>query len=133
MDVGDPSNFQRILALYQNDWAAIKRDIPAFAWTDAETKSAIRTVYSQFGYVLCPHTAVGYLGLEAFGQQSGTKANYIGLATAHPVKFQETVEEAIGANVPIPERLKEVLGKEKLSVPMANDFAVFREFLMQKK
>jgi threonine synthase len=133
MDVGDPSNFKRILDLYGNDWKAIRSDISAFTYTDEETSAAIKQVYHAHGYIMCPHTAVGYLGLRAYRDQHALDANYIGLATAHPVKFLETVESAIGRPIAIPDRLEKVLGAEKLSISIPNDYSLFREFLMQKK
>ncbi|MEZ5009590.1 MAG: threonine synthase [Chitinophagales bacterium] len=133
MDVGNPSNFFRILDIFNQDWNAIKEEIEAFSFDDEQTKHAIQDVYKKYHYIMCPHTAVGYLGMKAYLEQSKLKANYIVLATAHPVKFGEIVEDAIDHVVEIPERLNEVLGTEKLSVPMANDYSLFKDFLMQNK
>lgn len=130
MDVGDPSNFMRILDLYHNDWAAVRRDITAYTYSDEQTRETIREVYRRYGYILCPHTAVGYRGLKEYHLASGLEANYIGLATAHPVKFVESVEAAIGHRIPVPERLKAVMGDEKQTEPLANDFEAFRRFLL---
>ena len=133
MDVGDPSNFQRILSLYQDDWKSIKADISAFTFSDDETRFAIHEVFKQYQYTMCPHTAIGYLGLQVYRSKMNRQANYIGLATAHPVKFQDTVEAAIGHSVPIPERLKAVMGKQKLSHSIPVEYTIFKDFLMQKK
>jgi len=133
MDVGNPSNFYRVLDLYQQDWVALKKDIAAFDFSDETTRQAIIAVHQQFHYTMCPHTAVGYLGMEAFIKETGLNANYIVLATAHPVKFQDIVEAAIGEVVPIPERLKAVMGSEKLSIPLRNDYALFKNFLIENK
>ncbi len=133
MDVGDPSNFKRILDLYKNDWPRIKNDIPAYTYSDEQTIDAIQAVYKKYGYVICPHTGVGYLGLMDFRKEMNSRGNFVVLSTAHPVKFQDIVEDAIGEKVPIPERLQHVMGDEKLSVPMKNDYKAFTEFLMQNK
>ncbi len=133
MDVGNPSNFFRVLDLYKNDFKALKEEIVAFSFDDEKTKEAIKSVYKEYKYTMCPHTAVGYLGMKAFKQDASLNANYIVLSTAHPVKFGEIVEAAINQPVAIPERLNAVLGNEKLSIPLKNDYMAFKDFLMQNK
>jgi threonine synthase len=133
MDVGNPSNFYRVLDVFQQDWKAVKNDIAAYDFSDSETREAIVSVYKKYNYIMCPHTAVGYLGMDSFQKETGLKANYVVLATAHPVKFQDIVEDAIGKSVPIPERLKAVMGSEKLSIPMKNDYSEFKKFLIENK
>ncbi|MEZ5003326.1 MAG: threonine synthase [Chitinophagales bacterium] len=133
MDVGNPSNFFRILDLFKNDWKAIKEVIEAYSFDDEQTEQAIKDVYAQYGYIMCPHTAVGYLGMKAYRDSTQLKANYLVLSTAHPVKFGEIVENIIEQVVEVPERLNKVLGTQKLSIPMNNDYSAFKEFLMQNK
>lgn len=133
MDVGDPSNFKRILDLYNNDWEAMKKDISAYTYSDARTLEAIENVYREHEYLMCPHTAVGYLGAKDRARTHGSEGPQIVLATAHPVKFKETVDAVIDGEVTIPDRLKAVLGSEKLSIPMEADYLVFRDFLMENK
>jgi threonine synthase len=133
MDVGNPSNFYRVLDIYKADWTALKNDIAAYDFTDEETRQAIIDVHQQYQYTMCPHTAVGFLGMEAFIKDTGLEANYVVLATAHPVKFQDIVESAIGEEVPIPERLEAVMGSEKLSIPLENDYTLFKNFLIENK
>jgi len=133
MDVGDPSNFKRILDFYKNDWKAIKADIPAYSYSDEQTLQAIQTVYKEEGYVMCPHTAVGWMGLNDYHEETGLDAHYVSLATAHPVKFKDIVDAAIGEEVPIPARLEKVMGSEKYSIPMEHDYQQFKDFLMQNK
>lgn len=133
MDVGNPSNFFRILDLFQNDWKSIKEVIEAYSFDDEQTEQAIKDVYAQYGYIMCPHTAVGYLGMKTYRDSTHLKANYLVLSTAHPVKFGEIVENAINQVVEVPERLNKVLGTQKLSIPMENDYGDFKEFLMQIK
>lgn len=133
MDVGNPSNFFRVLDLYNKDWEAVKKDISAYDFDDEQTKSAIVEVHQKYNYTMCPHTAVGYLGMEAFRNENDINANYVVLSTAHPVKFQDIVEDAIKGEVPIPERLKEVMGSEKKTVLMENDYSEFKDFLIENK
>lgn len=111
MDVGDPSNFVRIQHLYDNDVDALRRDVSASSHTDDEVRSAIRDVFERFGYVIDPHTAVGFLGLE---NAMASRPNSVGvvLATAHPAKFSETVEPILGRTIDVPARLAALLDRE---------------------
>ena len=133
MDVGNPSNFFRVLDVYNKDWEQVKESIAAYAFNDEQTKAAIVDVNKQYDYVMCPHTAVGYLGMKAYQKEHQTDANYIVLSTAHPVKFKDIVETAIQKEVRVPERLKAVMGSEKLSLPLENDYSQFKDFLMENK
>lgn len=116
MDVGDPSNLARIRALFDDDRDAIRRQIVvAESFSDEATASAIRDVERRSGYVLDPHTAVGYLGLRAARERLGGSRLDAGpdagvvLATAHPIKFREHVEPIIGRALEVPERLRRCL------------------------
>ena len=133
MDVGDPSNFARILDLYNNSHQKIKNDIYSKSFSDLETISAMREVYSNFNYVIDPHGAVGYLALESFSEQNSTKSfNGIILETAHPAKFADIVEKALNKRIEIPLNLKQCLGKEKHSIKVSNSYNDFKEFLIHK-
>lgn len=132
MDVGNPSNFARIMDIYNDDWEAVKEDISGYAFDDAATARCIKQVFEENGYLMCPHTAVGYLAMEAYLKETAGAANAIVLGTAHPVKFGDVVEPLIGQKVAIPERLQKMLGTEKLSIPMSSKFADFKEWLMSK-
>jgi len=111
MDVGDPSNFARIMALYDGDADALRRDVGGSAHTDDETRACITDTFARSGYVLDPHTAVAYLALR-HARAADRDARGIVLATAHPAKFAETVERAIGQAVPVPARLAERLAAD---------------------
>lgn len=127
MDVGDPSNFVRILDLYRHDHAAIAADIKGFRYSDHQIRSTVKRVYGQTGYLLDPHGACGYQSLE-----DDLKANETGifLETAHPAKFTETVEDIIGKGlVPLPDKLAAFMKGEKKSLPLDKDFESFKEFL----
>jgi threonine synthase len=104
MDVGDPSNLDRMLALYGGSLDRLRRDVSARAFTDDETIACIASTERRDGYLLDPHSAVGMLGLEA-ERASGSTGTGITLATAHPAKFPDVVERAIGRAVPLPQRL----------------------------
>ncbi len=126
MDVGAPSNFERILDLYNQSHEAIKQDISGNTYSDAEIKNTIQTVYKKTGYLLDPHGACAYQALK-----DGKKPNETGvfLATAHPAKFKETVEECIGSTIEIPEKLSAFMRRKKQSHPLPNDFNLFKKTL----
>lgn len=127
MDVGNPSNFVRMLDLFNGNDQAMAEMIEGYAFTDQETKAAMRKVASQKKYVMDPHGAVGFLGLKKY--IGNRNVNGIFLETAHPAKFKEVVEETLGQEVPIPEPLQKFLGRKKESLEIAADFAAFKTFL----
>ncbi|MBX9850924.1 MAG: threonine synthase [Cytophagaceae bacterium] len=131
MDVGNPSNFARLLALYDNDLEKVKNDLKGKRYTDAETAKAIKEVYASQNYIMDPHGAVAYLGLKGYLKESGSKANGVFLATAHPSKFIEVVEEIIGKKIELPEKLKETVRKEKKSTLLHPDLKSLKSFLLQ--
>jgi threonine synthase len=130
MDVGDPSNFARLLALYGGDAAALRRDLRGSRHDDDATRRAIREVYARTGYVLDPHTAVGYLGLKESQAGAGADRPGIVLATAHPVKFREHVEPLIGRAIEVPERLARCLERESRARPLAAELSELKAFLL---
>jgi threonine synthase len=115
MDVGNPSNFIRIQELYNNDLKAFEKDFSSYSYTDEETLEALKQIYKIDGYIAEPHGAVGYLGLKKELQKH---ENAIGvfLETAHPIKFLDVVEPALGITLPIPEQIESVMNEEKVSV-----------------
>ena len=129
MDVGDPSNFARILALYDNSHAAISAEISGATYTDAQIRETVKKTYVETGYLLDPHGACGYRALEE-GLKPGETGVF--LETAHPAKFLQTVEEIIGNKVAIPEKLQAFMKGTKQSVPMTKDFASFKAYLMEQ-
>jgi len=138
MDVGDPSNFARILDLYSHDHQAIWTEIKGYRYSDETIRSAIRTCYEETGYLLDPHGACGYLALKEELQDGETG---LFLETAHPAKFKDTVEEAVNADhpfdaqfsLPIPERLQAFMQRTKQSVAMENSFEAFKAYLMSPR
>ena len=119
MDVGDPSNFVRVLQLFNNEFESLKTDFTAMSFSDAETRKAMKKVYDESNYVMDPHGAVGYLGLKEFLK---INPDYHGvfLETAHPVKFLETVENTIGQKISVPESIKSMRDKKKKSFQIQN-------------
>jgi len=127
MDVGAPSNFDRILDLYDHSHEAITGDISACRYTDEEIKRTIREVNQNAGYLLDPHGACAYMALKE-GLQPGETGIF--LATAHPAKFKETVEECIGSVLQIPEGLAAFMQREKKSHLIGNDYNLFKKTLI---
>lgn len=131
MDVGHPSNFERILDLYNYCYNDISKDIFSRNFSDKETVDAIKETYSKYKYIIDPHGAVGYLALEDYVRETGNNnINGIVLETAHYSKFADIVEDALNIKVAIPDRLKECLEGEKNSVKISNNFNDFKEFLL---
>lgn len=128
MDVGDPSNFARVIDLYGNSHAAIKAEISGTTYTDEQIRETVKQTYDETGYLLDPHGACGYRALKE-GLQPGEVGVF--LETAHPAKFLETVEGIIGDKVEIPTKLQAFMNGTKQSVPLSKDFAAFKQFLFE--
>ena len=137
MDVGDPSNFARILNLYsqngalspEDTHAAITSLISGATYSDEQIKETMRQCYNETKYILDPHGACGYQALA-----DGLKPGEIGVfcETAHPAKFKEKVDDILGIDVTIPDRLAAFMKGQKQSVPMTKDFADFKSYLMKQ-
>lgn len=130
MDVSNPSNFTRIRELYNDDLNAFHRDFSSFDFTDQETKDTMLSVYKEHGYILDPHGAVAYLGLQ---EQLRNKTEAVGvfLETAHPVKFEETVNGTLGIQIEFPEKMRSILTKEKI-METVNNYQEVKHFLLNK-
>lgn len=129
MDVGAPSNFERIQTLYGNDLAALKKDLVGAAYTDQQVVAEIGAVYRRHGYVLDPHSAIGWLALNEVLSTSAGSAKGVFLATAHPSKFREVVEPAIGATVPLPPVLADAIARPRLSISMPARYEALLDFV----
>ena len=132
MDVGDPSNFVRILELFDHQFGALKNKLSSYSITDDETKATIEEVNSKHGYLLDPHGAVGYRALHEY-LQSHKREQGMFLETAHPVKFYDVVEPVINAKVPLPEGMQEIMKKSKVSVRMGTDYEELRNYLLRSR
>ncbi|MGJ7033226.1 threonine synthase [Niabella hirudinis] len=129
MDVGDPSNFVRIMELFDQQFPKLKDQLSAVSISDADTIATIQKVYRKTGYTLDPHGAVAYKALEDY-QQTHPDAKGLFLETAHPVKFPEAVKRATGVDIEIPGSLRELMLQPKQAVAMAPDYTVFKEYLV---
>jgi len=127
MDVGNPSNFERLSYLYENDVTKMSDEICAASFTDHKTEQCIRHTFQETNYVLDPHGAVALLGLKKFRSD---KSAGIFLETAHPAKFTETVEPAIAAKIDIPDKLKSCLSSPEHVVKLKASYEEFRSFLL---
>ena len=129
MDVGDPSNFARIYDLHNGSHEAITEYISGATYKDEQIRATMQQCYNETGYTLDPHGACGYQALKDL-----LKDGEVGVfcETAHPAKFKEKVDEIIGIDVEIPERLADFMKGTKQSVPLGKDFAGFKKFLMEQ-
>lgn len=130
MDVGNPSNFIRIIELFQHKFPLLKNNLSSSSINDAETMETIRSTFEKHHYTLDPHGAVAWLALEKFLQQHPTEKGFI-LETAHPVKFPAAVEEATQTTVALPQSLLSLMQLEKKAVAMAPVYEDFKDYLMQ--
>lgn len=129
MDVGDPSNFARVLDLYGHSHEAIKNDISGCTYTDEQISETLLDCYRKHGYLLDPHGAVGYRALSEY-----LESDEVGvfLETAHPAKFKDTVDRILGEEISIPEKLQAFMKGTKQSINLPKDFASFKAFLMNE-
>jgi len=138
MDVGNPSNFARMVDIYNangstspegSTWNNMKKSITGYGINDENTKEAIKEVYQKYSYIIDPHGAVGYLALKEY-QQNNSNINGIILETAHPSKFIEDVESILNMSIPLPERLASLADKKKEATSLEVDFDAFKTWLM---
>jgi threonine synthase len=132
MDVGNPSNYARVIELYNKDIDTLRKDVEGHAYTDEQTRIAMADVYKRTGYVMDPHGAVGYLGLLSFKKHTQQDFTGVFLATAHPSKFIEVVNDVIQKEVEIPERLAVAAKKEKVSIKMKPEFKELKNYLLSR-
>jgi len=132
MDVGNPSNFVRIMEILENNFPALTNALSSYSIDDSNTKSTIARVYKTNNYTLDPHGAVAFAAAEIY-LANHPQAKTIILETAHPVKFPEVVEEAIGEKIAIPASVEFLLDKEKISIPLAANFAAFKNWMKEGK
>jgi threonine synthase len=130
MDVGDPSNLERIVHLYDGDLDRLRADVAGASHDDHETVACLADVHRRTGVVLDPHTAVGYLGLRRVLAERPRPDAAILLATAHPAKFRETVEEATGVAVALPPRLEACLARQRKVTPIEPNLDALRKVLL---
>jgi threonine synthase len=132
MDVGAPSNFERVLAMYGDNFEALRCDIVGAAFDDATVVAEIGTVFRRHGYLLDPHGAIAWLGLQTFASTARPGTQGVFLATAHPAKFREVVEPAIGQAIPLPPALAQALTRPRHSEALPADYAPLKSLLLQQ-
>lgn len=132
MDVGNPSNFVRIMQLFGNKFPTIKNELSSYTVNDEQTFQTIVDVYKKEGYTLDPHGAVAYFALEKYLYNHSNGSGII-LETAHPVKFPSAVQKAIKKELIIPKALEEMMRQVKNSIEMKPDFALFKDWLLSAK
>jgi threonine synthase len=131
MDVGNPSNFVRVLELFHKEFGELKKVLSSYSITDEETKATIKAVYEQHRYLADPHGAVAYLALQRYlGEHPGEKGMF--LETAHPVKFYDVVEPVIGEKVPLPEAIQSIMALEKDSYKIEPEYEALKAYLNNK-
>jgi threonine synthase len=130
MDVGNPSNFARLLDLFHHDHSSMQKEITAYSFTDDDTRDAMMDVFSQSQYTLDPHGAVGYLGLKKFHAQHH-EITGVFLETAHPAKFLEVVETTLQTKILMPDKLKAFLSRRKKSIACNAHFSSFKKLLLK--
>lgn len=131
MDVGNPSNFVRILELFRQDRQALQNAMTSTTISDAVTREILDDVYRKHHYLMDPHGAVAYKGLQQYLQLHPGQGG-IFLETAHPVKFYDVVEPIIGEKVPIPQAIQELLGREKQRIKLAASYPMLKAHLLQR-
>ncbi len=130
MDVGNPSNFVRILEIFNHEFPELKNKLSSYSISDADTIATIKEVYGKHNYLLDPHGAVGYLALKKY-LEANPSTKGIFLETAHPVKFPDAVEETIGKKIDIPVSLKEIMNKPKKTIAMKAQYEELKKYLME--
>lgn len=129
MDVGNPSNFVRILEIFNHKFPELKNKLPSYSVTDDETIATIKEVYDQHNYLLDPHGAVGYLALKRYLADHPGE-NGIFLETAHPVKFPGAVEKITGKTIEAPDSVQAIMRSEKKSTQIESEYEALKDFLM---
>jgi threonine synthase len=129
MDVGDPSNFVRIMELFGQQYSELKKILSGFSISDEATYNTIQQVYQHSHYTLDPHGAVGYLSLKQYLSQHPEQKGFF-LETAHPVKFPEVVEKATGQKIEIPEQVTSLFERKKEAALMDANYSKLKEYLL---
>jgi threonine synthase len=129
MDIGRPNNFPRILDLLGNNYDTVKDVCWGASFSDEETERHLRRVYNSTGYIMCPHTAVGHLAMNAYTEQADEPFIKVTVGTAHPAKFADSVERIIGDDIPLPPALAEIMQKTKRVTKLAPDLQSLSDYL----
>jgi threonine synthase len=130
MDVGAPSNWVRIMDLFNQDKAALQEVLKSYSYNDEETLKGIHLLYEQFGYIACPHTAIAWLALEDYKKENPQEnATGVFLSTAHACKFPDVFSEEISSKIQIPAQVQELSAKLKHAEKMDTVYDSFKSYL----
>ena len=130
MDVGNPSNFSRIMDLYGNDHAKVAAAISGYCYSDAQIRKIVKRVFDDTQYLLDPHGACAYEALREYLQSDRETKGFF-LETAHPAKFKETVNAILGTDIPVPGKLQAFMRGRKQTTVISNKYEDFKAFLLQ--
>ena len=131
MDVGDPSNFVRMLEIFDHKFGDLKEAITSYSISDDETRKTMLEVKNKFRYLPDPHGAVAYAALEKHMSQHGGE-KYVFLETAHPIKFYDVVEPLINESIPLPDSVRDIMGKKKVSTRISTYYTELKDFLLHR-
>ncbi|WP_185867264.1 threonine synthase [Blattabacterium cuenoti] len=136
MDISDPSNFSRIWHLYHKNIFQLRKKLYSYKFTDEETLASIKMIWSEYQYMLDPHGAIGYLGLRQYLQKvNNVSEPSVFLETAHPIKFLDHMPFSLQKKILFPKELEVFLNtkNKNQSIPLSNDFNVFKNWLLERK
>jgi len=132
MDVGAPSNWVRIMALFDQNKELLQQLVKSYRYTDAQTVGAITDIFNGFNYVACPHTAIAWLAMQEYRKNASPDGDtFVFLSTAHACKFPDVFPENIAAAITVPEQVEELRKKESSALKMDNDFTAFKAYLLK--
>jgi threonine synthase len=129
MDVGAPSNWVRIMDMFDQDLEAVRKLVKSYRLTDEETLEGIKAIYRDYGYIACPHTAIAHLAMQKYRSENEGPYTGIFLSTAHACKFPDIFPEDIKSNIEIPGQVESLSGKERKSTAMDTSFDTFKKYL----
>lgn len=130
MDIGDPSNFDRILELHNGEWEKVKETLVGYSYTDEETSVGMKDVLGRTGYLMEPHGVIGYMALKEYQKEHDVQG--VVLETAHPAKFGDVVEPVIGQKIEVPARLQEYMDRTKVAKLIQPEYEELKSFLMAR-
>lgn len=131
MDVGNPSNWVRILDLFEANRDLLKEKVTAYAYTDEDTRRAIDNLYSKYGYLACPHTAIASLACDDYKKEQEGNYTTVFLSTAHPCKFPDVFSEDLRKAIDIPKQVKELAERPSQKEALGTDYNTFKQWLLE--
>lgn len=133
MDVGNPSNLERIFDLFNNDVEMVRTKTVSDSYNDEQTKQTMREVFKESGYILDPHGAVAYTAMKEYKKRNIQSLIGIIFETASPAKFKDTVDDVLSIKVKIPEQLLKFMKREKTAISISKEYESFKEYLVALK